>query len=270
MNSSVLLDRDGALATLTLNRPDALNTLDLAMMDALVAHATALAGDPDVRCVVVRGAGKHFMAGGDLRTFAEKLDAPAAERQAWFTAMVQGLHAAIEHLRRMPAPVIASVHGAVAGFGLSLVGACDLAVAADDAYFASAYRNIALTPDGGGTYTLPRLVGAKKAMELLALGERFDAQEALRLGIVNRVVPRESLAAATQAWVDSILAGPHAALTGMKRLLQRSSTSTLSEQLQAEALSFGQCTATADFVEGIEAFLAKRPPRFGGPRNGQD
>lgn len=107
-------------------------------------------------------------------------------------------------------------------------------------------------------------------MELLALGERFDAQEALRLGIVNRVVPRESLAAATQSWVDTILAGPHAALTGMKRLLQRSSTSTLSEQLQAEALSFGQCTATPDFVEGIEAFLAKRPPRFGGPRNGQD
>lgn len=263
MNSSILLDRDGALATLTLNRPDALNTLDLTMMDALVAHAGALAADPAVRCVVLRGAGRHFMAGGDLRTFAQQLDASPAARQAWFTRMVQGLHASIEHLRRMPAPVIASVHGAVAGFGLSLVGACDLAIAADDAYFASAYRNIALTPDGGGTYTLPRIVGLKKAMELLLLGERFDAQEALRLGLVNRVVPRESLAAATQVWVDAILTGPRLALAGVKRLLQQSSTSTLSEQLQAEATSFGACTATGDFVEGINAFLAKRPPHFG-------
>jgi len=263
MNESILLERHGAVATLTLNRPDALNTLDLATMRALVAHAASLSADAGVRCVVLRGAGKHFMAGGDLRTFADHLGLPPTERQAWFTTMVRDLHAAIEHLQRLPAPVIASVHGAAAGFGLSLVAACDLAIAADNAYFASAYRNIALSPDGGGTYTLPRLVGAKKAMEILLLGERFDAQEALRLGIVNRVVPAVELEAATSELVQRVVEGPALALGNIKRLLVQSRSHTLSEQLQAEALSFGQCTASEDFVEGITAFLEKRRPTFG-------
>src|SRR5512139_854348 len=114
MTDCILLEREGALATLTLNRPDALNALDLAMMHALVERAAALASDRSVRCVVIKGAGKHFMAGGDLRTFAEELERAPADRQAWFTRMVQGLHGAIEELQRLNAPVIASVHGAVA------------------------------------------------------------------------------------------------------------------------------------------------------------
>ena len=122
--------------------------------------------------------------------FAEHLGSPAGDRQREFSAIVERVHAAIEQLQRMPQPVVASVHGAVAGFGLSLMGACDLALAADTAYFTSAYRHIGLTPDGGSTWTLPRLVGTKKAMEIVLLGERFDAQEALRLGLVNRVVRR--------------------------------------------------------------------------------
>ena len=263
MNEAILLERDGALAILTLNRPDALNTLDFGMMRAFVDHMRALCADPSVRCVILRGAGRHFMAGGDLRTFAGELGAPPAARQAFFTDVVDGLHGAIEHLRRMPAPVIASVHGAVAGFGLSLVGACDLALAADTAYFASAYRNIGLTPDGGGSYWLPRLVGAKKAAEILLLGERFDAEEALRLGLVNRVVPAAELEQATRAMAAAIIDGPALALGNAKRLLQQSLGASLSEQLHAEALSFGACTASHDFVEGIEAFLAKRPPAFG-------
>lgn len=260
---SILLERDGALAILTLNRPQALNTLDRAMMDALVVHTGALAADASVRCVIVRGAGRHFMAGGDLKTFAAELGASAAVRQASFTAMVDHLHAAILQLRAMPAPVIASVHGAVAGFGLSLLGACDLAVAAEDAYFASAYRNIGLTPDGGGSYTLPRLVGAKKALEILLLGERFDAATALALGLVNRVVPAGALAATTRAMADAILAGPPLALGNAKRLVHESADRDLATHLAAEARSFGACAASADFAEGIEAFLAKRSPRFG-------
>ena len=159
------------------------------MVDALVAHTAALAGDDSLRVVVLRGAGRHFMAGGDIRSFAARLgDAPAA-RSEGFSRMIGRLHAAIEHLHRMPHPVVGRVHGAVAGFGLSLMNACDLVVAADDAYFASAYRQIALTPDGGGSWSLPRLVGMRKAMEIFLLGERFGAAEALSLGLVNRVVP---------------------------------------------------------------------------------
>ena len=266
MTDCIVLERDGPLATLILNRPEALNALDFAMMQALVAQTAALAADASVRCVVLKGAGKHFMAGGDLRTFADEMGRAPPERQAHFTQMVQRLHAAVEHLQRMRAPVIASVHGAVAGFGLSLVGASDLAIAADNAYFASAYRNIALTPDGGGSYTLPRVVGPKKAMEIMLLGERFGAHEALRLGLINRVVPAAELESATAAMAQAILSGPALALGNAKRLLQQSLTHTLAEQLQAEAVSFGQCAATPDFVEGITAFLAKRPPVFDGGR----
>jgi 2-(1,2-epoxy-1,2-dihydrophenyl)acetyl-CoA isomerase len=135
-------------------------------------------------------------------------------------------------------------------------------VAAEDAYFAAAYRNIGLSPDGGGTWSLPRLVGARKAAEILLLSERFDAHEALRLGLVNRVVPAAGLDAAVAAIAGSLAAGPRLALQNTKRLLRESSGRTLSEQLHAEALSFGACSATRDFEEGLAAFLAKRPPRF--------
>ena len=162
----------------------------------------------------------------------------------------------------MPHPVVCGVHGAVAGFGLSLMNACDLVVAADDAYFASAYRHIALTPDGGGSWALPRIVGLRKAMEIFLLGERFDAGEAARLGLVNKVVPLANLDGAIEAIVHSLAKGPLQALRNAKRLVRDSIARTLSEQLEAEAVSFGRCAATNDFEEGITAFLAKRPPVF--------
>ncbi len=264
MTATVLVDRQAAIATLTLNRPASLNTLDFAMMDDLVAATAALAADADVRVVIVRGAGKHFMAGGDLRSFAERLDGPAEQRRAEYERILGALHAAIEHLHRMPAIVVAQVRGAVAGFGLSLMCACDLAVAADDAYFTTAYRHIALTPDGGATWTLPRIVGLRKALELLLLAERVDAAEAQRLGLVNRVVAPDALDGTVAALAQSLASGPRRALTNVKRLARESLDRTLSEQLRAEAISFAQCAATPDFVEGIRAFLEKRPARFGG------
>jgi len=264
MNDTVLLARDGPVATLTLNRPDVLNTLDFAMIDALVAHTATIAADDSLRVVVLRGAGRHFMAGGDIRVFAAELGRAPAERRSVFQQMVERLHAAVESLHRMPHPVVGRVHGAVAGFGLSLMNACDLVVASEDAYFASAYRQIALSPDGGGSWSLPRIVGMRKAMEILLLGERFDAAEACALGLVNKVVPVAELDAATDAIVRSLCAAPRLALRNAKRLLRESLARTLSEQLQAEAVSFGECAGTADFTEGITAFLAKRPPRFEG------
>lgn len=261
MASPLLVERDGVVATLTLNRPEALNALDPAMMDALVADTAALAADASVRCVVVRGAGRHFMAGGDIRHFAGQLELPPDERQRSFTHLIGRLHAAIEQLYRMPQPVLASVHGAVAGFGLSLLCACDLAIASQDAYFTAAYRHLGLTPDGGLSYALPRLVGVKKAMEILLLGERFGVDEALRLGLVNRVVPEPELAQATAAMATALAAGPLLATRNGKRLLRQ--PQPLSMQLDAEAKSFGACAATGDFVEGVRAFLGKRAPRFG-------
>jgi 2-(1,2-epoxy-1,2-dihydrophenyl)acetyl-CoA isomerase len=143
------------------------------------------------------------------------------------------------------------------------MNACDLVIAAEDTYFASAYRNIALTPDGGGSWSLPRIVGMRRAMEILLLGERFDAQRALEFGLVNRVVAAADLEGAVALMVNALATGPVIAIRNAKRLLRESPGRSLSEQLDAEAVSFGACAGTDDFVEGISAFLEKRPARFG-------
>jgi 2-(1,2-epoxy-1,2-dihydrophenyl)acetyl-CoA isomerase len=265
MSNSLLLERDGVVATITLNRPDALNTLDFAMMDALVAATAEVAADDALRVVVIKAAGKHFMAGGDLRTFAAQLGNPGPQRDADFRAFIGRLHPAIEHLHRMPHPVVARVHGAVAGFGLSLMNACDLVVASEHTYFASAYRNIALSPDGGGSWALPRLVGTRRAMEIMLLGERFDAARALEFGLVNRVVTAAELDNEVQRIVQSLADAPVLAMRNTKRLVRESLAHSLSAHLDAEAVSFGACAATPDFVEGITAFLDKRPAHFGKP-----
>lgn len=262
MNDSVLLARDGPVATLTLNRPAALNVLDLAMVDALVPATAEVAADTAIRVLVVRGAGKHFMAGGDIRTFARSLDRGPAEREREFAHLLERVHTVVETLARMAQPVVARVHGAVAGFGLSLMNACDLAIASDDAYFAGAYRQLAVTPDGGGTWSLPRIVGQRRALEILLLSERFDAARALELGLVNRVVPAQDLDATVERVVNALVEGPREALAGTKRLVRGSFDRTLAEQLRAEAASFAQLTGRDDFVEGVRAFLDKRSPRF--------
>ncbi|HEY3177817.1 MAG TPA: enoyl-CoA hydratase-related protein [Casimicrobiaceae bacterium] len=262
MADTLLVERMARVATVTLNRVEALNALDFAMMDALVANMALLAADESLRVIVLCGAGAHFMAGGDVHAFAQDIDEAPSERQARFQRLIGRLHAAIELIRRMPHPVIARVQGAVAGFGLSLMCACDLVVAAEDAYFTSAYRQLALTPDGGLTFALPRIVGLRKAMEILLLSERFDAAEASRLGLVNKVVPLDELDATVAAWARSLESGPTQALRNAKRLARQSLDHTLSEQLQAEATSFAQCAATPEFVEGVRAFVAKRKPRF--------
>ena len=262
MNEPVLLARSGPVATLTLNRPDALNVLDEAMVDALIPATAEVAADASIRVLVVRGAGKHFMAGGDIRTFARESSRPADERQRVFQRLVERIHVAVETLARMPQPVVARVQGAVAGFGLSLMNACDLAIASDDAYFAAGYRQIGITPDGGGTWSLPRIVGQRRALGILLLGERFGAADALAMGLVNRVVPLAELDAAVDAAARSLAEGPREVLAATKRLVREAQRHTLSEHLQAEAVSFGRMAAADDFVEGVASFLAKRPARF--------
>ncbi len=264
MPDVVLVNRSGAVATVTLNRPQALNALDDAMLAALEEIFTRLEADPAVRAVIVTGAGEHFMAGGDIKMFSRSLDLPPAERRRQFEAVVHRVHPTVTAIRRMRAPVIAGVRGAAAGFGMSLVMASDLAIAAEDAYFTLAYSLIGTSPDGSGTYHLPRAVGMKRAMELALLADRFDAKTALQIGLVNRVVPAAELDAATTALAERLAQGPTHAYGNTKRLLNRALASTLESQLQAEAESFADCAATEDFAEGVRAFVEKRKPRFRG------
>lgn len=257
-------DASTGVATLTLNRPQALNALDHALSTALRDAVAQVELDPAARAVVVQGAGDHFMAGGDIKTFHATLDLSPADRQIHFERFIGEVHETIVRIRRMDKPVLASVRGAVAGFGLSLMNSCDLAIAADTAYFTMAYRNIAASPDGGGTYSLPRLVGLKQAMELALLGDRFDANRALELGLINRVVPAAELAQATGALALRLAQGPTRALGRTKRLLNESLNHSLTQQLLAEQQSFAACANDADFARGLQAFVEKRAPSFSG------
>ncbi|MCK6395098.1 enoyl-CoA hydratase [Zoogloea sp.] len=265
MTSPVLLDVTDGVATLTLNRPAALNALSVDMMKALAEATARLAHRDDLRVVVVEGAGDHFMAGGDLKDFAAHLHLSPESRLATFRAMIeQYINPSVEALQGLPVPVIARVQGACAGFGMSLVLGCDMAVATDTAYFTTAYSSIALSGDGGVSWLLPRVLGRRRAFELLMLADRFDAAEAQRLGVVNRVVPAAELDAAVADLVARIRRGPGRCYGEIKHLLNASPDQSLGAQLQLEAEAFARCSARPDFDEGINAFLGKRKARFNG------
>ncbi|PTD95934.1 enoyl-CoA hydratase/isomerase family protein [Pseudothauera lacus] len=265
MAGTVLLNIDKGVATLTLNRPAALNALSLEMMEDLGEAVRRLAAAEGVEVVVLTGAGDHFMAGGDLRDFARHLGLPAEERRAVFQRMIElHINPSVHALQALPQPVIARVRGACAGFGLSLVLGCDMAICADTTVFTTAYAAIALSGDGGVSWLLSRTLGRRKAAELLLLGERFDAAEALRLGLVNRVLADDALDAGCAALVARLQAGPRHAYAEIKRLLGSAGELPLGPQLQAEAEAFARCAATADFAEGVSAFLDKRKAVFRG------
>jgi 2-(1,2-epoxy-1,2-dihydrophenyl)acetyl-CoA isomerase len=255
--SSLRVSRDGPIARLQFNRPEALNALDRAAAQDFAHACRDLASDHSVRAVIIAGAGRAFTAGGDLAELR-------ADPTGAAIGLIGPMHEAIVLLAEMRAPVIASLHGAVAGAGLSLALACDFAIAADDTRFTLAYVNIGASCDLSGSWTLPRLVGLRKALEIALLGEPFDAAEALRLGLVNRVVPAAELPAQTLALAQRLANGPAQSIAQMKRLMRISFEHDLRGQLDAERAAFLSCAATADFAEGVDAFIAKREPRFGG------
>lgn len=259
----VELEIAGGVALVTMNRPKALNALNRDMTRALIETINPLEYDPDVRCVVIRG-GDHFMAGGDLKTFHAMLGRPRRDNLVAIEAFVHEVHSLIIAIRRMPKPVVASVSGACAGFGLSFMCAADLAIAAEDSYYTLAYTLIGTSPDGGSTYALPRLVGLKKAAELALLGDRFDAATAKDYGLINWVVPAADLAAETAKLAARLAAGPTVAYGRTKALLQRSLDNPLERQLQLEAENFSACAVEPDFAEGVTAFVEKRKPAFTG------
>ena len=260
--AAVTYEVQGSIATLTLNRPESLNALNLEMIADLQAASSRAAFDPSIRALIVCGAGEHFMAGGDLKWFRQQLALPAQERQARFEELIAAVHASILRFKGMNKPVIAAVQGAVAGFGLSLMLAADLVVAADNAYFTLAYCHIALSPDGGATWSLARQVGLKQAMEIALLGDRFDAARARELGLINRLVPLADLHAETLRLAQRLASGSAEALGRTKALLNQSHDNSLESQLLAEQRAFAACGAHPDFSEGLAAFFEKRPGRF--------
>ena len=262
MEPPVLLSVAEAVAEVTLNRPAVLNALDDAMAAGLVDILERIEHDPAVRVVVLKGAGTGFMAGGDVKLFAGMADRPPAERRRRLGALIHAFHPAIVAMRRMPQPVIASVHGVAAGAGMSLMAAADLAIVGASTSFTLAYARIGASPDGGSTWFLPRLIGQRRAMELALLPDRFDAARAEAIGLVNRVVPDDRLAEETRSMALRLAAGPRQAFANTKRLIHRSLEAGFEEQLLAEQESFAALSATDDFAEGVRAFAEKRPARF--------
>lgn len=265
MNDDVLVEVREGIAVLTLNRPQQLNALSVQMMESLRHAVKRVATDETVQVVIVKGAGEHFMAGGDIKDFHSHLHLSPPARLSTFKAMIeQWINPTVETLRGMHQPVIAQVRGACAGFGVSLALCCDLIVAADNAYFTTAYAHIALSPDGGQSYFLPKAVGLKKAAELLLLAERIDAATALDLGLINRIVPADALDAETLKLAERLKTGPRHAYGEIKRLLNGACHASLTQQLMSEADAFARCSATMDFEEGIRGFVEKRKPEFRG------
>jgi 2-(1,2-epoxy-1,2-dihydrophenyl)acetyl-CoA isomerase len=260
----VLVQRRDGVFEITLNRPEILNAVNRETIAALAAAVAEAAEDGAARVVLLQGAGSHFCAGGDIGMFAELIRLAPAERQNALYQIVDTLQPLLIRMRHMPKPVLTAVQGAAAGFGLSLVLAADLAVAAEDAVFTSGYIHLGTSPDGGMTATLARAVGLKHAAELMLLGDRFDARRALELGLVNRLVPVPALAAEAAALAARLAAGPAFAHGRTKALLQATLGDAFDAQLRRETEGFAACAATEDFAEGVRAFLEKRRPAFTG------
>lgn len=256
---AVLFSTDGPIATVTLNRPEHLNAMNLDLIEGLAA-AFERCRDDGIRAVVLKANGRAFCAGGDIRKFNECLERGMTIPEA----MPDRLHEMVETLRNLEKPVLASVHGAAAGAGAPLAIACDLVVAAEDAVFNFAYARIGLSPDGSSTYFLPRHVGMKKVAEIFMMIPTYTAAEAKELGLVNWVVPAAQLAAKTEEIVGQLAKGPTKAYGRLKKLLNATYDNSLHDQLALETRLICESSATADFKEGIESFLAKKAPEFQG------
>ncbi len=254
--AEVETSRDGAVLTITLNRPDVLNAFTAEMHRQLVG-AFKEARRPDVRAVVVTGAGRGFCVGQDLNEFGEAARDIAGRLRRHY-------HPTVLAVRELEKPVLAAVNGPAAGAGLSFACACDLRLAAESATFVPAFINIGLVPDMGGTFFVRRLLGTARAFEWMTSGRRLSAAEALDWGLVSEVVPDERLADRAAEWAAELAAMPTRGIALSKRLFDYAEHATLDEQLEREAQLQAVATQTDDFREGVDAFLEKREPRFQG------
>ena len=257
---TILFEADSGVATVTLNRPEAANGMNAALIKELSDASIRCDEDRAIRAVVITGAGRFFSAGGDVKSFAAAGD----DVGVLIKELTMYLHAAIARFAKMDAPVIAAVNGVAAGAGFSLAAACDLAVAAKSAMFLSAYTAAGLTPDGSSTYFLPRLVGMRRATELMLTNRRLSADEALEWGLINEVVADDEAVARAHEIAAELATGPTATYGAVKRLLQASASSALETQMEFEARTIAGIARSSDGREGITAFNEKRPPEYTG------
>lgn len=254
----VEVDAASAVATVRLNRPDALNALTVPMKRELVAALRQIERDASVRAVILTGAGRAFCAGQDLR---ERLEPDAAPLGV---EVRERYNPIIRAMRGLPKPIVGAINGVAAGAGASLAMACDIRIASEAATFSLAFGRVGLVPDSGATWFLPRLVGATRAAELALLNEPVSATDAVRLGLVGRVVPADQLATEASAVAARLAAGAPRAIALTKRALDAAWDRSLDATLDYEAHLQDVAGRTKDHAEGLAAFMEKRPPRFTG------
>jgi 2-(1,2-epoxy-1,2-dihydrophenyl)acetyl-CoA isomerase len=258
VSDSLLVERDGGVVTLTFNRPDSLNSLDAELRVAFREALANLDTDPDCRAVVLTGAGRAFCVGQDLREHVQKLqagDPPLSTVRDHYNPITLAI-------AEMPKPTIAALNGVAAGAGAAFAFACDLRIAADAASFTLAFSQVGLSADSGASWTLPRLVGTAKAIELLFNPQKIGVREAASLGLVNEIVPADRLAEHVAALAERLAEGPTVSYAALKASVNFGASHSLAETLEFEDAMQTKCGATADHREAVDAFLAKRPPNF--------
>jgi 2-(1,2-epoxy-1,2-dihydrophenyl)acetyl-CoA isomerase len=258
-SSAVELIVSDGIGTIWLNRPQQGNGIELELATALKAAAFDVESDASVKVVVIRGRGQSFSVGGDLRAFS----AAGASFRRFITDVISAFHDALLSLRRSGKPSLAVVHGACAGGAMSLALACDFVLAAETANFSVAYRRLGVPADGGMTHSLARLVGPRRAMELMLLSDRIAASEALSLGLITKICAEEELETELATMVRILADNSPTASRAVKALIQSAERAAFDEQLSAELTSFVDCAAASDFHEGLGAFSEKRRPIFG-------
>ncbi|MGG1632692.1 enoyl-CoA hydratase/isomerase family protein [Rossellomorea sp. NRS-1567] len=257
MKSSLLIETTDRVLTLTLNRPDSLNSFDESMLAGIVEALQQAEHNQEIRAIVIRGAGRAFSAGGDVKTMGSATSTEVYEH-------IGILNTCIKAIKEIEKPVIASVHGFAAGAGFNLALACDLIIASEDSQFALSFSKVGLISDGGGSYFLPRIIGSHLAKEFFFSGEPVTAGRMYDLGVVNRIVPSERLEEVTTDWARGLASGPSKAYGMMKKMIDRSFTLSLDEILEQERITQALLISTEDHAEGVSAFKDKRMPTFTG------
>jgi len=263
MTDHLLTEINNGIARITINRPDQNNAISGEMLQDMLAFVLGVETRSDVRALLITGAGPHFAAGGDVKSFASVLDMPAEDLRADFERRSLDAAPLWLALARLPQPVVCAVRGFSAGAALSFVAGADYAIASDTAKFLLAHVGIGLVADAGTTYLLPRVIGIRKTKELAFFGNRIDAQEALSIGLVNKVVPDAELEAETETILKRLAAAPAVSIANAKQLINASLENSFEQQLALETKAVGNCGASLDIKEGVRAFIEKRRPVFG-------